>query len=260
VSIEWKNQEVNYATQIHNDPYHSMRTEFILRLFPESVYSVVDFGCGEGFFSELMLRHGLAKKVIGLDPSPDLIGIAMKNKYLADIRDCEISIGNSSTLKSIDDSSVDLVIALNVLAYMSRDEEDEFYRESNRLLKPGGHLLVTHSNELFDMFTLNNLTVKFFDLNFGVKISQYLELSDQISVETYGIRENPLSYSMKLNRYGFRQERIDFFHHHDDLPRSSGTLVRNQVTPEFETRTEMTPENWREYFMSSTFGVLAEKT
>ena len=151
------------------------------------------------------------------------------------------------------------MVALNVLAYMEEGEEDQFYRESNRVLKPGGHLLITHSNELFDMFTMNNLTVKFFESHFKVKISQYLELSETLPVQTYRIRENPLSYSLKLTRYGFRQEKIDFSHHHDDLPRSSSTLVRNKVTADSESRIGITPEHWQEFFMSSTFGVLAQK-
>ena len=102
------------------------------------------------------------------------------------------------------------MVALNVLAYMEEGEEDQFYRESNRVLKPGGHLLITHSNELFDMFTMNILTVKLFESHFKVKISQYLELSETLPVQTYRIRESPLSYSLKLNGYGFRQEKIDF--------------------------------------------------
>ena len=259
MTIDWQDQETNYADQISDDLYHKLRTDFILRLFPESVNVVVDFGCGEGFFAELMLKRGLAEKVIGIDPSPSLIGLAKGNPQLSDIRSCEIYLGGSETLSSIEDSSVDLVIALNVLAYMEGGEEDQFYRESNRILKPGGHLLITHSNELFDMFTMNNLTVKFFESHFKVKISQYLQLSEAIPVQTYGIRENPLSYSVKLNHYGFRQEKIDFFHHHDDLPRSSSTLIRNKVTPDSESRIGITPEHWQEFFMSSTFGVLAQK-
>jgi SAM-dependent methyltransferase len=111
----------------------------------------------------------------------------------------------------IEESSLDLGIALNVLAYMTRDEETQFYKESHRILKPGGHLLVTHSNELFDLFTLNNLTVEFFSRNFKVDINEFLDLKNVDPVATYGIRENPLSYSGKLAGFGFVQERIDFF-------------------------------------------------
>jgi hypothetical protein len=83
------------------------------------------------------------------------------------------------------------------------------------------------------MFTMNNLTVKFFETHFNVKISQYLELSEAVPVQTYGIRENPLSYSLKLNRYGFRQEKIDFF---------TTTMIYLEVPqPLSETRSSSTP-------------------
>lgn len=34
--------------------------------------------------------------------------------------------------------SVDLVLAINVIAYLTDDEEHEFYHHSSRLLKKGG--------------------------------------------------------------------------------------------------------------------------
>lgn len=259
MTIDWFEQEVDYARPISEDPYHKLRTDFILRLFPDDVNLVLDFGCGEGFFSELMLRNGLAKKVIGVDPSTDLIRIAGENQYLSSNIHCEIRLGASNDLNVIEESSVDLVIALNVLAYMTRDEEIQFYNESNRILKPGGHLLVTHSNELFDLFTLNNLTVEFFSRNFKVDINQFLDLKNVEPIATYGIRENPLSYSLKLTSFGFEQKRIDFFHHHSDLPRKQNSIARNKVAPEMESRSLTKPVDWQEYFMSSTFGVLASK-
>jgi SAM-dependent methyltransferase len=255
--IDWFEQEVNYASQISDDLYHKLRTEFVLRLFPAEVNLVVDFGCGEGFFSELMLRRKFAKKVIGLDPSPNLIEIASKNQYLSHNQNCKISLGGASELADIQESSVDLVIALNVLAYMKPSEESLFYKESSRILKPGGYLLVTHSNVLFDMFTMNNLTVDFFIRNFKVDISEFLDLKELAPVQTYGIRENPLSYSTKLSEYGFKQLKIDFFHHHSDLPRRSNNLARNQVSHELELRSKIRYPDWQEFFMSSTFGVLA---
>ena len=259
MTIDWFEQEINYAHQISEDPYHKLRADFILRLFPNHVNLALDFGCGEGFFSELMLRNGLAKKVIGLDPSSNLIRIAGENQYLSSNVDCEIRLGGSNDLNVIEDLSVDLVIALNVLAYMTRDEETQFYQESNRILKPGGHLLVTHSNELFDLFTLNNLTVDFFSRNFKVDISELLDLKSVDPVATYGIRENPLSYTQKLESFGFEQKKIDFFHHHSDLPRKQNSTARNKVASEMENRSLSDPFLWQEYFMSSTFGVLASK-
>jgi ubiquinone/menaquinone biosynthesis C-methylase UbiE len=249
----------NYAAQISNDLYHELRTNFVIRLFPTKVESVVDFGCGEGFFSEIMLRNKLAKDIVAIDPSDNLIKIARANPALNQNNNCKIVHGGVGSLKEIKDVSRDLVVALNVLAYMTRLEEELFYKECFRILKPGGHLLVTHSNELFDMFTMNNLTVDFFKSEFGVDIGSCIDLKNVEPIETYAIRENPLSYSLKLKSFGFDQQNIDFFHHHSVLPRMAETSIRNLVTPEFEKREKNEMGDWKEYFMSSTFGVLASK-
>jgi hypothetical protein len=121
-----------------------------------------------------------------------------------------ISRGGVEQLKDIASGSSDLILALNVLAYMTREEEDLFYKECNRIIKDGGALLVTHSNELFDMFTLNNLTVDFFLHYFHVNIKEFLNLDGFARIQTYGIRENPLSYSSKLMSYGFQQKKLIF--------------------------------------------------
>ena len=101
----------------------------------------VDFGCGEGFFTELMLKENLAKNIIALDPSEHLIEIANKNNFLSDNKSVSIELGGVSRMYAIPSESSDLVVALNVLAYMTREEEDIFYRECNRILKNGGAYL-----------------------------------------------------------------------------------------------------------------------
>jgi len=260
MAIDWNEYEPGYADQMQNDVYHIHRTNFILRLFPENVTTVVDFGCGEGFYSELMVKENLAKNIIALDPSLHLIEIAKSNEVLSRNTSVAISQGGVEELKDIASGSSDLVLALNVLAYMTKEEEDLFYKECNRIVKVGGALLVTHSNELFDMFTLNNLTIDFFLNNFHVNIKEFLNLDECEIIQTYGIRENPLSYSSKLVTYGFQQEKIDFFHHHNKLPRAESVPSRNKILTEIEMRDTNAPIHWTEYFQSSTFGVLARKT
>ena len=59
------------------------------------------------------------------------------------------------------------IFALNVLAYLTDTEERKFYEHAKRIIRPNGVLIVTHSNELFDMYTLNRFTVEFYREHFS---------------------------------------------------------------------------------------------
>lgn len=108
------------------------------------------------------------------------------------------------------------------------------------------------------MFTLNNLTVKFSKANFNVDIGKRLELSGLAPVQTCEIREKPISYMIKLNIYSSHREKL-IFCHHEDLPCDSYSSIGNKDIDRFDSREYMSPECWRGYFLSSTFGVLAQK-
>jgi hypothetical protein len=152
-------------------------------------------------------------------------------------------------------------VVANVLAYMDKEEEELFYKESFRILKKSGFLVATHSNILFDIFTFNNLTVEFYKNSFEIDIQHLLNLGDLKNIETYGIRENPLIYAIKLNGYGFKEEEKRFFHHHPAPPRMADTKhARNTIYEELEKEalTQLLP-NWKENFTASTFGVRAVK-
>ena len=259
MTIEWNQQEPNYADQMQDDIYHVMRTNFIRRLLPEFANTVIDFGSGEGAFTNLLIEKSLAKKVYAIDPSPVLTEVARKNASLTNNPNVSIIQGDVHELKKFENSSIDLIIALNVLAYMSTDEEKVFYEESNRILAKNGHLLVTHSNELFDLFTLNNLTIDFFQKNFKVDVKELIDIKGIQKIETYKIRENPLSYARKLLNMGFQQIRLDFFHYHCNLPRNEDSPARNKIIPQHEERSVNSDFDWTNFFQSSTFGVLARK-
>ena len=87
----------------------------------------------------------------------------------------------------------------------------QFYAEATRIIRPGGYLVVTHSNSLFDLFTFNAYTVAFFRDQFDVDPSELLTHSDKPGRMSFNIRENPLSYPSKLERHGFIVEQTEFY-------------------------------------------------
>lgn len=256
--VKWLEQETPYAQAIKNDPYHIARLNFLLSLYPDNPDTVVDFGCGEGFLSEYLVSNNLAKSLIGIDPSRKLINLAKKTNTENSTSSINYVEGGVGSLNTIRHSSVNLVIAANVLAYLDLEEEKEFYQQALRILKPKGHILISHYNELFDLVTLNNLTVDFHSKFFGWNSSAYIDMNGVEDVISYGIRENPLNYCNKLNDLGFNQVKLEFFHSHDAIPRSYEINVRNRISAQ-ENLLITKDMSWKKYFLCGTFGVPAQK-
>jgi len=128
--------------------------------------------------------------------------------------------------------------------------------EAYRLLRPGGYLIVTHSNELFDMYSLNQYTTEFFashlvqdrDLRQPLR-ALITNASESESITTYNVRENPLTYRFKLARYGFVEHRQEFLNLHTAPP---PLLSKDKSYP--DTLSWKEEDKWKLMFICSTFG------
>jgi SAM-dependent methyltransferase len=248
-SVDWTERAEKYADEIASD-YHSHRLEVIRALLPDlRGKTVVDFGCGEGVLIREARKAGAAS-IIGIDPVADLLSKATEADTLIQ--------GGADKLSTLPDKSVDCLIAANVLAYLTPEEEWAFYLHAARIVR--GCLVVTHSNELFDLFTLNAYTVAFFQKHFGVDVWTLLRRWDQPKDTILNIRENPLTYPTKLLGYGFRQDRMEFINFHETPP----LLTKRAATPsdiagKSYPRTLDWPEadRWKLMFQCSMFGVRA---
>jgi len=237
----WTESADDYAAVIDGS-YHRHRLSVIRALLPDLAgKDVVDFGCGEGVSVRDAIEAG-AHSAIGIDPNSALLNLARKGAGL-------FLEGGVDQLANIE--SADCLISANVLAYLTDEENDRFYVEAARLLRPGGHLVVTHSNNLFDLFTLNAFTVDFFRQMFGVDPSPLLANPDKPERVTYNIRENPLQYPQRLARYGFTVERMEYINHHARPP----LLGASEDFP--DTLAVPEEERWKLMFQCSTFGVRA---
>lgn len=105
----------------------------IARLMLEPQVQVLDVGCGTGANLRLLDTFDFAA-VVGVDSSP-IAQFHCHQKglgpvYLGDIRDLPF-----------EDKSFDLVLATDVLEHVG--EDDAAVRQIHRVVKPGGHVLVT---------------------------------------------------------------------------------------------------------------------
>ncbi|HSS60964.1 MAG TPA: methyltransferase domain-containing protein [Candidatus Limnocylindrales bacterium] len=92
---------------------------------------ILDVGCGTGTMLTYLASFGKAQ---GVDIDAEAIGYC-RERGLEDVR-----LGEASALP-FDDSTFDLVTALDVVEHL--DDDSAAFREAWRLLRPGGHLLVT---------------------------------------------------------------------------------------------------------------------
>lgn len=103
--------------------------------------TVLDLGCGAGL--DLIIaaeKVGPAGKVIGLDMSDEMVERARANILARGLENVDAVKGTIEALP-FEDQSVDWVVS-NCVINLSRDKHAVF-SEINRVLKPGGRLLVS---------------------------------------------------------------------------------------------------------------------
>ncbi len=249
-AARWKERGDGYARGIEG-PYHRHRLDVIGALLPDLAGAeVVDVGCGEGVLIREARSRG-AGRVTGIDIDDGLLERARDSG--AD----HLILGGVEQMASIE--RADCVIAANVVAYFTDDEYARFCAEVTRLLAPGGTLVITHSNELFDMFTLNAFTVAFFRERFGCDPTALLSRPDEPRRTGFNVRENPLSYVHRLAAHGLRQEQIEFIHRHAAPPLLSPGEDWDDIDSRDYPDTLAVPddERWMLMFQCSMFGVRA---
>lgn len=183
---------------------------------------VHDFGCGDG--TSLVDLAAKGYRVDGSDIAEEMIALAKVNTAKANVTPGRLFVGGAHELAQYGEGELDAIIALHVLIYLTDEEEAAFYKHARRALRPGGALVIAHSNELFDMYALNRGTVEFFGRNFvaagdvervGTLVKDGTQPRKHVS---YNVRENPLAYPAKLASLGFEETDAQFFNLHPTPP------------------------------------------
>ena len=135
---EFQNKHL-HLSYWESEYYKNAIKGFIKEIDNPSERIVLDIGCGDGRFTELLLNLGY-KKIIATDidikPLLSLHEYAVKNKFEENI----LIIRCNAARLPIQNDKVDIVLAIGVLYYLNEDFESSI-KEIYRTLKPEGLLI-----------------------------------------------------------------------------------------------------------------------
>jgi 2-polyprenyl-3-methyl-5-hydroxy-6-metoxy-1,4-benzoquinol methylase len=137
-------QKISDQKYKKDDEYHRSSKIFTLSLIPKSRnMSVLDVGCGTGVNSEYIRQQG--HKVTGIDISR----VAIKKYRARGLNGIACDINNGFPFS---DESFDMLFASEIIEHIH--DSSFFFAEANRLLRPGGVLLLSTPNSAFILYRL----------------------------------------------------------------------------------------------------------
>jgi len=105
-----------------------------------TIRTAVDVGCGRGHLMQFLMQRG--SDVYGSDQSPASIELICR-----EFAGMPHFKGATVGTQALPDAIADTVFMVEVIEHLDDDTLDAALREAHRLLKPGGHLVLTTPNE-----------------------------------------------------------------------------------------------------------------
>lgn len=196
---------MNEAYEKHYDSSYLDSTGDFLRLLKQSSYlpfkdfqHILDIGCGVGTDVLEMKKMYPDKTIMGIDHDPRLIEIAQNSSKEWNLQDVSFHKGNAESLEMFEAECLDGVRFERV--YQHLQDPELVTKEVNRILKPGGKIVVLETDWLgITVFNRFSETLQ--------KLQLYL--TEQKVVNGYASRQ--LYHHLKLHGFeNIRQKVLGF--------------------------------------------------
>ena len=105
--------------------------------------SVLDVGCGTGLVGRTLRAQGFAGKLSGLDISQASLDVAEQSGAYDSVQRADLQ-----ARLPVEDDSVDAVVCVGVMTYLP--EVEAVWREFARVVRPGGLVVATQREDLWD--------------------------------------------------------------------------------------------------------------
>ena len=187
VKSEWNNMATAYELFNNSPDSYSYTIEWpcIQDLLPElRGKSILDFGCGTGFFTFLLEKY-YPSKIIGLDLSEEMLKIAIAKKETKK-SSAQFILGDASKLASILDENFDFVFSSTTTHYIQ--DLNELTNNICRILKPNGTCVLSIIHPIYSAQypiehentfpTDDEWTVRYLDQRKRAYVQPWLEYND----------------------------------------------------------------------------------
>lgn len=234
--------------------YRADRIIDFLKTLP--VGSALDAGGGTGYVAARVAELGWT--VTYLDASTAMLKVAREKTAN---RLAGYYHGSVTDMAMLASQSFDVVMMNGVLPYLSVHEEPAAYQEAHRVLKDRGIFIVAQYNQLFDLISLDYFTAQtlaeFTDQPENIvreRLNSVLVSTPSETTRTMKV-ENPLTYSEKLQKYGFREQQRHYYNFHI-LPPALETPADNPAREKLELAYHA---SWQGLILARAFFVIAHK-
>ena len=116
--------------------------EAVIARLPEAS-DVLDVGCGTGLVGRALRARGFAGRIAGIDLSQASLEIAREGGAYDSLEQADLQ-----RPLALEDDSADAVVCVGVMTYLP--EVEKVWRELARVARPGGIVVVTQREDLWD--------------------------------------------------------------------------------------------------------------
>ena len=253
-------------------PGNMKRLEIFLSLIKKyKPKRIIDAGCGAGM--PLIKLKKMGFNISGYDKAKNMVKEAKKNLKSNNLDENLIQSGDFENPIHIKDNSVNCILGMGTFYYSKKFIRT--LKNQRRKLKKNGHLIFSLRNQLFDIATLNDYSIKFYSKLYEINKfkpiikKKYLKLFSGYSnrkkfklknIDDYKVfsnTHNPLTIESEvLNKIGLKLNGIYFYHYHAIPPVFENIDKINFRKQSYKIEK---PNDWRGFFIASGFVVASQK-